>query len=147
MAAMRLVAPLLATSILLAPFAARADATAAEAEPQSKPPLYTWVGFGVGGAGLLVGTLFGVDAQQAASTAREKCAGNRCPPSSFNFLDQANTSAFISTAAFGVAAIGIGIGIYGLASGTPRDEKPLAMPGPELSLRVSPTGLALSGAF
>lgn len=135
------------TVVLGTSFATPAYAAKASTELDTSPPTYTWIGFGVAGAGLIVGTLFGADALQSASSAREQCDGTRCPPSAKTFIDQSKTSATISTISFGVALVGAGVGLYGLFSGPEREEPTQPMPGPQLSLRVGPSSVMLSGAF
>jgi len=124
-----------------------ARASAEEETKQTSPLVY--VGFGMAGVGVVVGALFGADSLQAASAASEQCVGNRCPPSSFHFIDQSRTSAAIADVAFGVAAIGVGIGIYGLLARPSKDlEKPDPHPAPPgISLRIVPGGLGLTAAF
>ncbi|MGZ5966491.1 MAG: hypothetical protein ACXWP4_02405, partial [Polyangiales bacterium] len=133
-------------SIAIACLAAPAEARTKSAELDTSPPTYTWIGFGVAGAGVIVGTLFGADALQAASSAREQCAGTRCPPSAQTFIDQSKSSATISTISFSVALVGAGVGFFGLFSRPEREEAPQPMPGPQLSLRVSPSSVMLGGA-
>jgi hypothetical protein len=135
--------PALALSLSLATPAFAAKST----ELDTSPPTYTWIGFGAAGAGLVVGTLFGADALQAASSAREQCDGARCPTSAQTFIDQSKTSATISTISFGVAIVGAGVGLFGLFSRPDHDEPTQPMPGPAISLRVGPSSVSLSGAF
>lgn len=121
-------------------------------ESRGTNPL-VYAGFGVFGVGLLVGTLYGIDSMHATNTARERCVGTRCPPSSFEFIDEARTSAAISNVAFGVSILGLGVGIYGLiarpsATHSDKDDKPDYRPDvPGISLNVGPGSIALSGSF
>jgi hypothetical protein len=140
---MRLPIALLALSIATPAFAGTTKST----QVDTSPPTYTWIGFGVAGAGIVVGSLFGADALQSASSAREQCDGTRCPTSAKTFIDQSKTSATISTISFGVAIVGAGVGLFGLFSRPDHDEPTQPMPGPALSLRVGPSSVMLSGAF
>lgn len=138
------IAPLVASIAL----AGESRAYAAKStELDTSPPTYAWIGFGVAGAGLIVGSLFGADALQSASSAREQCDGTRCPSSAKTFIDQSKTSATISTISFGVALVGAGVGLFGLFSRPDHDEPTQPMPGPALSLRVGPSSVTVSGAF
>lgn len=145
----RLVA--LPLSVALA-FATTAS-SAAEKKPEGETSSLVWVGFGIAGVGLAVGTLFGADSIHATNTAKERCDGARCPPSAFEFIDQANTSAWISNVSFGVAAIGAGIGIWGLVKSSgpakpPGEERPSPHPAPPgISLQLGPGAFALRGTF
>ncbi len=136
------------------------DKAEPKAATRSTNPL-VYVGFGVAGAGLITGALFGADSLQATSTAKETCVDGRCPPSSFEFVDQANRSAWISNISFGVAVVGLGVGIYGLMNpsiATPVEPPPAkkkkgsdtpnyhpAPPG--ISLNVGPGSVLLRGEF
>jgi hypothetical protein len=102
---------------------------------------------------VLVGALYGADSMHSANTAKERCVDNRCPPSSFEFIDQARTSAAISNVAFGVAIVGLGVGIYGLIakpSSSTKEDAPDYHPSPpgiSLNVNVGPGSIALTGAF
>lgn len=112
-----------------------------------------YVGFGVAGAGVLVGALYGADSMHSTNTAKERCVDGRCPPSSFEFIDSARTSAAISNVAFGVAIVGFGVGVYGLLakpSSSSDEEAPdyhPAPPGISLNVNVGPGSVALTGSF
>jgi hypothetical protein len=137
-------------------FAGDKKKAAPHVEPSSSTggtnPL-VYVGFGVMGAGALVGALYGADSIHAANTAKERCVDNRCPPSSFEFIDQSRTSAAISNVAFGVAILGLGVGVYGLIakpSSSNKEDAPDYHPSPpgiSLNVNVGPGSIALSGAF
>lgn len=136
-------------------------ATASAADKKTKPPPrveergtspLVYAGFGVFGVGALVGALFGADSMQATNTARERCVNNRCPASAFEFIDQARTSAAISNVSFGVAIVGLGVGIYGLfakpSSSSSKEDAPDYHPAPPgISLDVGPGSISLTGSF
>ncbi len=96
----------------------------AEPEPEPPPPpppppdtswkLPTYGGFGVAGVGLLIGTITGLGAKSKASSAKDQCVDNRCPPSAHADIDSGKSQATLSTISFGVAIIGAGVGFYGL---------------------------------
>ena len=64
---------------------------------------------GVGGAGLLTGTITGIVAISKKNGL--ECPDHQCPPSQYDKLDSARTFSTIST-------IGFGVGIAGAAAGT-----------------------------
>ncbi len=143
----------LASSVAVALLVTTSAASAREKPPARETSPLVWVGFGIAGVGVAVGTLFGADSIHATNTARERCDGARCPPSAFEFMDQASTSAWISNVSFGVAAIGAGIGIWGLVksagpSKPPGEERPNPHPAPPgISLQLGPGAFALRGTF
>lgn len=136
-------------------------ATPASAEKKKEPPkVHTseesggtnplvYAGFGVFGLGVLVGALYGADSMHSTNTAKERCVNGRCPPSSFEFIDDARTSAAISNVAFGVALVGLGVGVYGLiAKPSSKEAAPDYHPAPPgISLNVGPGSVSLSGSF
>ena len=136
------------------------SATTASAEKKKEPPKVVesggtnplvYAGFGVFGVGVLVGALYGADSMHATNTAKERCVNGRCPPSAFEFIDEARTSAAISNVAFGVAIIGLGIGVYGLLakpSSSTKEAAPDYHPAPPgISFNVGPGSVSLSGSF
>jgi hypothetical protein len=76
-----------------------------------------WVAYGIGAAGVGVGTYFGVRALSEQHTADDNCPQDKC-------VNQAGTNANanaikyanISTVGFGVGVVGIGLGTYLLLS-------------------------------
>jgi hypothetical protein len=91
--------------------------TADEAAPPvaAPPPSHTArtigvVGFGVGGAGLVVGAVTGLLSLQKTNALKSACDGNQCPTSSGSDLDTARSMATVSTLSFVVAGIGVGVG-------------------------------------
>jgi hypothetical protein len=85
----------------------------AEAKPRAGGlPMLAWVGFGVGAAGVVTGSVTGLLAISSFNSAKSKgCVGNRCPPASYGDLDTANTMATVSTVSFVVAGLGVGLGV------------------------------------
>jgi hypothetical protein len=76
----------------------------------------TWVGFGVGGAAIIVGGVTGILALGKDSTVKSNCPNQICPPAFHDDLNSAKTFSTISTVSFGVGLIGIGVGVWGLIS-------------------------------
>lgn len=83
--------------------------------PGGTSPL-VYVGFGVGAAGIVVGSVTGILSLSKTSSVKDQCDGNRCPTSAEGDADSAKTLANVSNIGFGVGIIGIGLGIYGLVS-------------------------------
>ncbi|MGA3119275.1 MAG: hypothetical protein ABSF69_00770 [Polyangiaceae bacterium] len=83
--------------------------SSATAQSPNRVPAY--VMFGVGGAGVVVGTLFGILALGAKSSLDTACDANRvCPTSSQGDINAYKTDPLVSTVGFGtgVAALAIG---------------------------------------
>ena len=110
------------------------------------------IGFVVGGAGIAaigVGTYFGIAALSQKSDASSACGGHdqTCPTASQTAaaqskLQDARTSGWISTAALGVGAVAVAVGVYLVVfSGGSSSESPAA------ALTVTPSGALLSGSF
>src|SRR5580692_1576502 len=95
------------------PLAAQASftATAAAPVPANRTPAY--VSFGIGGAGLIAGTIFGVLALSAQSHLNSECnASKECPTSAQSDVDGLHTDALVSTIGFGVGVVAVGLGTY-----------------------------------
>lgn len=86
---------------------------AGEPSPVQLSPL-VWIGFGVGAAGLLTGTIAGGVALSEASSLDEQCPDGRCSPAQQDDLDAANRIGHVSTAGFVVGGVGVAAGIVGL---------------------------------
>ena len=67
-------------------------------------PWLTYVGLGVGSAGILAGTVTGVLSLDKTSDIKEDCDGNRCPASLQDRYDTANQLATVSTVSFAVGS-------------------------------------------
>jgi hypothetical protein len=91
-----------------------------EAPVQAPPPgpsTLTYVGFGVAGLGVAVGTITGILMFSNKSSLDEECSTDKqCPRDSS--LSTAYTMATISTISFALAAVGAGVGVYGLLTGS-----------------------------
>jgi hypothetical protein len=73
-----------------------------------------YVGFGVGGAGLIVGSITGLLSLSKASAAKEHCTGNLCQPEAQDDIDSSKLLANVANVGFGVAVVGVGLGVVGL---------------------------------
>lgn len=77
-------------------------------------PTLSLIGFGVGAAGLVVGSVTGVMAISAESDISDRCGGTtRCSKAVEDDLDSAKTKATISTIGFIVAGVGVAVGVVG----------------------------------
>jgi hypothetical protein len=73
-----------------------------------------WIGFGVGAAGIIAGSVTGLMSLSSAASAKDECDGNRCPPEVQDDIDASKSMATISNIAFAVGAVGIGVGVWQL---------------------------------
>jgi hypothetical protein len=126
---------------------------AGAAAPTNKWRTAGFIGFGVGGAGLILGGITGLLAISDFNAAKSQgCVNNNCPPAANPDLNKAGTMATLSTVGFIVAGVGVGVGVVGLVvgkrppagSGSPDaspDTKPEANPSTNESLdrRANPT--------
>jgi hypothetical protein len=116
---------------------------AAEEEGMSVP-LLAWIGFGVGGAGLLLGAITGGIAAGKASSIKEDCVDDACPPERRDDIDSATTLAHVATAGFVVAGVGATVGVVALlvGSSSASAEATAALP---FDVRLGPGTLGLQG--
>ncbi len=112
----------------------------------SGPSTLTYVGFGVAGAGLIVGGVTGLLAMGKASTVKDNCQNQICPPAFHDDLDAGKRYSTISTIGFGVALVGVGVGVWGLLT-SPSGEasKPAATASVQPWIGLGSVGL--TGAF
>jgi hypothetical protein len=116
----------LRVKLVLAPKAKVQRPPPPEASPAPPPERSStwpqWVGFSLGGAGLVAGTVAGILSLNRTRAAKEHCTGNLCTPEAEHDLNAAMTMANISNAGFGVAVLGASIGLtsYLLSGNTPQ---------------------------
>lgn len=99
--------------------------------PKPKLPSTALVAFGVGGAGVAIGSVFGVLAFLGTSDVEDRCKGKTCPPSARRDLDAALLNGNISTVAFAVGGVGLATGVVLLVT-APR---PAPQPAPQTGAR------------
>jgi hypothetical protein len=114
-----------------------------------------YVGFGVGGVGLLVGAISGGVALSNASSAKDFCQDTRCRVEAGHYIDTSNAFADVSTVAFSVGVAGVALGVIGLFTAGP--DKPAsgpksaawtrALPKIDASLTKSGSSVSLSGRW
>ncbi len=95
--------------------AATAPAVGEPARTSKLTPL-AYVGFGVGAAGIAVGSVAGLMSLSKASDAKDQCRENQCPPSASDDIDGAKTLATVSNVGFGVGIAGVAVGVYALVT-------------------------------
>lgn len=121
-----------------------AEPPADTAQPRVISPL-VFVGFGLGGAGLIAGGVTGLLAITKASSAKDQCVGNVCPPAAKSDIDGSKSMGTISTIGFGVGLVGVAIGFVGIAlskpAGTATATQTRVVP------VVGPSSLGLAGTF
>jgi len=82
-----------------------------------------WIGFGVGAAALVIGSVTGGLSLSAASDAKEGCVDQACPLDNEPDADRSLTFAHVSTVSFAVAGAGIAVGVIGLLMGSDSDDE------------------------
>ncbi len=75
---------------------------------------WTYAGFGLAAAGIVVGAATGGLAYAKASGLRDDCGGSQCPVSMSGRADTIDTLCTVSDVSFAAALLGAGIGIYTL---------------------------------
>ncbi len=111
--------------------------------PSQTDPL-VYVGFGVAGVGVLVGSVTGVMALSKASSAKDGCTSNRCPPATHDDIDASSTLGTVSTVSFVLGGVGAVVGVWGLTRSGGSSEKP---PGASASVWLGPASAGVSGKF
>jgi hypothetical protein len=73
----------------------------------------TWIGLGVGVAGLALGSVTGVMALGKAGNVKDACQGLSCPTSARSDVEDGRTVGNVSTIAFAVGAVGLAMAAVG----------------------------------
>jgi hypothetical protein len=119
--------------------------------PSTPPPhqnanTLAYVGFGIGAAGILAGSITGILAFSKASDVKSNCPANQCDPKYQSDIDSSKTMGTISTVSFALGAVGAGIGILAILPESSKKERPQPS-----ALQVSPTlglgSIGLHGEF
>jgi len=116
--------------------------------------MYTYAGFGVGGLGLVVGSVTGLMALSKSSDLEDKCGGTRCTPAEQDDIDSGKSLAMVSNVGFAIALVGAAVGVYGLVwddAATGGAAGRAKTPGKDRALVVVPTvglgSVGLTGRF
>jgi hypothetical protein len=100
----------------------------------------------VGGAGLVVGTGFGVLALGTKSSLDSACANKVCPSSSQSNINSLSTQAWVSNIGFGIGIVSAALGVYFLVKSGGGDEAKPAAATYTPPVRVQPwVGLGSAG--
>ena len=100
-----------------------------------------WVAFGVGAAGLVVGSVAGALGFADAGSAKSHCTGNVCTPEAQGPIADAKSVAKVSDIGFVVAGVGAAVGVGLLVLGRPERAAPSA------SLMVGPTSFGVRATW
>jgi hypothetical protein len=106
-----------------------------------------YIGFGIGGVGLIVGSVTGVMSLSATSAAKEHCSGNQCQPAAQEDIDSAKLLANVANIGFGAAILGTGLGIVGLVTSGGRSEPVLSSTGLKIEPLLGPRFVGARGRF
>lgn len=111
-------------------------------EPGTDWTPWMWVGFGVGGGGLLTAIVNGSVAISMRGTLRDRCAPDGiCPPSAHDVVDGYDAARYATTIGFVVAGVGTAAGTLFFFLDDDDGEAEATVD--DLELGVGPTGLML----
>lgn len=125
------------------PEAPAAPPPVAAPEEETNPLVY--VGFGVAGVGVVVGSITGIMAMSKFSDVAPQCPDNQCPPETHDDIDSGKTLGTISTISFIVGGVGAAVGVVGLFM--PIEVEASAEGDASATLRVGPTFVGVDGRF
>jgi hypothetical protein len=102
------------------------------------------IAFGVGGVGLIVGSIFGAKALSDASGLKSLagCPSN-CPPSAQSQIDALHGAQWTSDIGLGIGVVGLGVGVALLVTG----RAPEGPPATALRLDLGPGAVGVRGGF
>ncbi len=86
-------------------------------------PLISWVGFGVGAAGIVAGTITGILTLDTTSFLQAQCPGGTCSSDYQSDVDRAVTLSHVSTISFAVGGAGAALGALMLVLSLPGDDE------------------------
>lgn len=106
------------------------------------------IALGVGGAGIALGSVFGILAIRDKSRASEHCVGSRCAVAAQPYIDSSLLKGDVATASFIVGGVGIAAGVTLLLTvGRSTDPEPDEGSVATIVPWVSPMGAGVSGTF
>lgn len=119
-----------------------AKPAAPSATAPSKVPAF--IAFGVGGVGLIVGSIFGVVALGDASGLKSQsgCPSN-CPPSAQSQIDSLHAAQWASDIGLGLGVVGLGVGAALFVT----SHAPEGAPSTALRFELGPGAVVLHGGF
>jgi hypothetical protein len=104
-------------------------------------------GFAVAGVGLVAGAVTGFLTLSKASSAKDQCVSNRCPPSAHDSISSGKTMGLISTISFAVAGAGAAVGVFGYLQDPAAPEPTAARHQPRVTPWIGLGSAGLSGNF
>jgi hypothetical protein len=124
--------------------AATSDTASAADTAKTHHPTWTWIGFGVAGAGVLVGGITGFVALSKSHDLKDQCAPNGdCVSSeSHDTYDASKRFGTISTIAFIVGGVGAVVGVAGLLTNEPDRPRDVTA-----TVVVGPGSVGVAGTF
>lgn len=97
--------------------------------PSKRDRTPAYVSLGIGGAGLVVGTVFGIVAMGKKSDLEDACPNKVCPSAAQqDTIDSGKTMGTVSTVGLVIGAVGIGAGVILLLSGGSSSSKASTSP-------------------
>lgn len=126
------------------------DRPRAEPVPSPAGRKVAYVAVGVGGAGVAVGTTFGILALVTRSNLSSACAGSSCPPDRSDDVARLGTYSDLATAGFaiGIGALCVGAIVLVSSGGSTPARRPAHGSATSAStLRIVPGSLGLRGTF
>ncbi len=115
---------------------------------------FGFVALGIGGAGLVTGSIFGVLALDAKNQAAKLgdgggCVGNRCTQAVLDKEGNARTMGWVSTAGFGLGVVGAGVGAWLLLTSGGKEPAKAARSGVSFApvVNAHDVGMTAVGSF
>jgi tetratricopeptide (TPR) repeat protein len=106
-----------------------------------------WVSIAIGGVGLAVGTVMGLQAQSTRADLDGACSNDVCSEEQRDLYDKGTTQASFATAGFIVGGVGIGLGTVLLLTAGKDEKKPPAQDEARIEPVVGPGRLGVRGTF
>ncbi len=110
-------------------------------------PTLAYVGFGVGIAGVAVGSVTGLWAMRRSTDLEDQCAGTVCPTSYEEDIASARTIAKVSNITFAIGLAGLAVGTGALLFGGDEVSESTASRGVRVEPEVGPLRLGVRGSF
>jgi hypothetical protein len=118
-------------------------------KPEKASADHTWayVAYGVGGAGLVTGSVFGILAMNKQSSLDKLGCPSSCKRGTEGDIDVMKTDAWVATVGFGVAVLGAGLGTYLLLATPGERERPKGSPSATIEPWLGPTMVGARGRW
>jgi hypothetical protein len=132
---------------VVAPVAEAAQPEAAPPPKSHMPSTLTWVGIGVAGAGVIVGSVTGGVSIGKKGTLASECPNHICGPSASSTLKSATTLATVSDISFAIAGAGAVVAVIGLFRGGRSSPPPAAGSGMHIMPWLAGSAGGVYGTF